>query len=38
MSWFVFFCCLFIYINGSGSITLVGEERVNLFAVYCGTP
>ena len=26
MSYFVFFCCLFIC-NGSGSITSVGEER-----------
>ena len=25
MSQFVFFCCL--YVNGSGSITSVGEER-----------
>ena len=32
MSLFVFFCCLFI-VNASGSITSVGEERVNLSAV-----
>ena len=31
MSYFVFFCCLFV--NGSGSITSVGEERANLSAV-----
>ena len=28
MSYFVFFCWLFI--SGSGSITSVGEERANL--------
>ena len=28
----MFFCCLFI-VNGSGSITLVGEERANMSAV-----
>ena len=33
MSIFVLFCCLFIYVNGSGSITSVGEERANLSAV-----
>ena len=32
MSKIVFFCCLFI-VNGSGSITSVGEERANLSAV-----
>ena len=32
MSYFVFFCCLFMC-NGSGSITSVGEERANLSAV-----
>ena len=31
MSSFVLFCCL--YINGSGSITSVWEERANLSAV-----
>ena len=31
MSLFVFFCCL-LYVNGSGSITSVGEERANLSA------
>ena len=29
MSSFVFFCCFF-YVNGSGSITSVEEERANL--------
>ena len=44
MSYFVFFCCLFIcwcfvffvcylYVSGSGSITSVGEERANLSAI-----
>ena len=33
MSYFVFFCWLFI-ISGSGSITLVGNERAN-FVCYC---
>ena len=35
MSLFVFFCCLFmfIYVNGSGSITSFGEERANLSVV-----
>ena len=32
MSYFVFFCCLFIYVGCSGSITSVGEERANLSA------
>ena len=32
MSYFVFFCWLFI-ISDSGSITLVGEERANLSAI-----
>ena len=32
MSLFVFFCFLFS-VNGSGSITSVGEERANLSAV-----
>ena len=32
MSLLVFFCCLFIC-KRSGSITSVGEERANLFAV-----
>ena len=32
MSYFVFFCCLFIC-KVSGSITSVGEERANLSAV-----
>ena len=35
MSYFVFFCCLFIiyYENSSGSPTSVGEERASLSAV-----
>ena len=33
MSYFIFFCWLFIYISGSGSITSVGEERANLSAI-----
>ena len=33
MSYFVFFCCLFICKSRSGSITSVGEERANLSAV-----
>ena len=33
MSKIVFFCCCFLYVNGSGSITSVGEERANLSAV-----
>ena len=33
MSYFVFFCWLFIYISGSESITSVGEERANLSAI-----
>ena len=33
MSYFVFICCLFIYVSGSGSITSVGEERAYLSAV-----
>ena len=32
MSQFVFFCC-YIYVNGSGSITSVGEEKANFSAV-----
>ena len=32
MSYFVFFCWLFIC-NGSGSVTSVGEERANLSAI-----
>ena len=33
MSYFVFFCCLFIInVSVSGSITSVGEERANLSA------
>ena len=32
MSSFIFFCC-FLYVNGSGSISSVGEERANLSAV-----
>ena len=32
MSYFVF-CCCFLYVNCSGSITSVGEERANLSAV-----
>ena len=32
-SFVVLFCCLFIYVNGSGSITSVGGERANLSAV-----
>ena len=32
MSYFVFFCWLFIC-SGSGSITSVGEERANLSAI-----
>ena len=32
MSYFVFFCCLYIYLSGSGSITSVGEKRANLSA------
>ena len=26
---------VYLYVNGSGSITSVGEERANLFAVVC---
>ena len=34
MSYIVFFCCcFFLYVNGNGSITSVGEERANLSAV-----
>ena len=35
MSLIVFFCCfvVYLYVNGSGSITSVGEERANLSAV-----
>ena len=33
MSLFVFFCCCFLYVSGSGSITSVGEERANLSAI-----
>ena len=33
MSYFVYFCCLFICIRGSGSINSVGEERANLSVV-----
>ena len=32
MSYFVFFV-VYLYVNGSGSITSVGEERANLPAV-----
>ena len=32
MSYFVFFCWLFI-LSGSGSLTSFGEERANLSAV-----
>ena len=32
MSYFVFFCFL-LNVNGSGSVTSVGEERTNLSAV-----
>ena len=32
MSYFVFFCCLFMC-KRSGSITSVGEERANFSAV-----
>ena len=28
MSLFVFFCCLYIYVNGSGSITSVGKREL----------
>ena len=37
MSWFVFFCCLFV-VNGGGSVTSVGEERelVCLLLFACG--
>ena len=31
MSYFVFFCWL--YVSGSGSITSVGEERANVSAI-----
>ena len=33
MSYFVFFCPLFLYVSCSGSITSVGEERANLSAI-----
>ena len=33
MSWFVFFLFFFSYVNASGSITSIGEERANLSAV-----
>ena len=33
MSHFVFFCCCFLIVSRSGSITSVGEERANLSAV-----
>ena len=32
MSLFEIVCC-YLYVNGSGSITSVGEERANLFVV-----
>ena len=32
MSYFVSFVC-YLYVSGSGSITLVGEERANLSAI-----
>ena len=33
MPYFVFFVVVYLYVNGSGSITSVGGERVNLSAV-----
>ena len=33
MSYFVFYCELFIYVSCSGSNTLVGEERASLSAI-----
>ena len=33
MSYFVFFCWLFLYVSASGSITSVGDERSNLSAI-----